>query len=131
MEEGDGTYLNTREFKYATYFNRIKQAVSGTWTPQHALDLRDPDRTMYAFKDRVTLLAVTLDDAGGVKDLAVQRSSGVDFLDRTALDAFRKAQPFNNPPPGLVDGRGEIRFTFGFYLEVGRSGFRITRGASP
>lgn len=131
VDEGDGTFLNTREFKYATYFNRIKQAVSSTWAPQQALDLRDPNRTMYAFKDRVTLLAVTLDDAGGVKDLAVQRSSGVDFLDRTAIDAFKKAQPFSNPPPGLVDGRGEIRFTFGFYLEVGRSGFRIYRGAQP
>ncbi len=131
VDEGDGTFLNTREFKYATYFNRIKQAVSSTWAPQQALDLRDPNRTMYGFKDRVTLLTVTLDDAGGVKDLAVQRSSGVDFLDRTAIDAFKKAQPFSNPPPGLVDGRGEIRFTFGFYLEVGRSGLRVYRGVQP
>ncbi len=131
VDEGDGTFLNTREFKYATYFNRIKQAVSSTWAPQQALDLRDPNRTMYGFKDMVTLLTVTLDDAGGVKDLAVQRSSGVDFLDRTAIDAFKKAQPFSNPPPGLVDGRGEIRFTFGFYLEVGRSGLRVYRGVQP
>ena len=60
----------------------------------------------------------------------VHRSSGVDFLDATALDAFRKAQPFVNPPRGLANDHGEIAFVFGFYLEVG-SGLHIFRGASP
>jgi TonB family protein len=131
VEEGDGTFLNTREWKYATYFNRIKEAVGSAWDVRRALEQRDPDRTIYAFKDRYTLLSVTLDDKGGVKDLAVARTSNVDFLDRTALDAFRRAQPFANPPPGLVDRSGEIRFTFGFYLEVGSSGLRIFRGPTP
>jgi hypothetical protein len=36
------------------------------------------------------------------------------------------AQPFVHPPPGLVDARREIRFSFGFYLEVG-SPLRIFR----
>jgi TonB family protein len=56
----------------------------------------------------------------------VVKSSGVDFLDEIALDAFRKAQPFVNPPRGLADPRGEIDFTFGFYLETG-GGFRMYR----
>jgi len=29
-----------------------------------------------------------------------------------------------------VDGSGEIHFSFGFYLEVGRAGFRVFRGSS-
>ena len=131
VEEGDGTFLSTREWKYATYFNRIKEAVSGAWDVRRALDQRDPDRSIYVFKDRYTLVSVVLDDRGSVKDLAVARTSSVDFLDRVAMDAFRRAQPFSNPPPGLVDPSGEIRFQFGFYLEAGRPGFRLFRGPTP
>jgi TonB family protein len=131
VEAGDGTFLNTREWKYATYMNRIKESISTTWDPRSALERRDPDGTIYAFKDRYTLLSVTLDDKGGLKDLSVARTSNVDFLDRVALDAIRKAQPFPNPPAGLVDGSGEVRFTFGFYLTAGHSGLRAFRNQSP
>jgi TonB family protein len=130
VEEGEGTYLNTREWKYASYFNRIKQAVATQWDPNGALVKRDPTGQRYAYKDRLTVLTVTLDDKGALKDVHVQRSSGVDFLDSTAIEAFRKAQPFVNPPGGLADQRGEIAFVFGFYLEVG-SGLHIFRGAAP
>lgn len=127
VEEGEGTFLNTRSWKYATYFNRIKQAVAATWDPATPLEARDPDRTMFGYKDRFTLLGVTLDDTGHVKNLVIEQTSGVDFLDRAAMTAFRDAQPFVNPPRGIVDGNGEIRFSFGFFLEVGRAGLRIYR----
>jgi len=127
VEEGEGTYLNTRGFKYATYFNRIKQAVAATWDPLSPLDARDPDRRMFGTRDRYTLLGVTLDDTGRLKSLVVEQTSGVEFLDRAALGAFRAAQPFVNPPRGVADANGEIRFSFGFFLEVGRSGLRIYR----
>jgi outer membrane biosynthesis protein TonB len=35
---------------------------------------------------------VRLDDHGTLKDIAVVKRSGVDFLDQIAMDAFRKAQ---------------------------------------
>jgi TonB family protein len=127
VDDGDGTFLNTREWKYATYFNRIKQAVSSTWNPQRALDQRDPDRSVFGNRDRYTLLTVTLDNTGNLKDVVVKKTSGMEFLDKTTVEAFRKAQPFANPPPGIVEPNGEIRFTFGFYLEVGH-GFQIFRG---
>jgi TonB family protein len=130
VEEGEGTYLNTREFKYASYFNRIKQAVANQWDPQSALQSRDPTGDRFAYKDRLTLVAVRLDDSGALKDVTVEKSSGVDFLDRVAVDAFRKAQPFVNPPRGLADGHGEILFSFGFYIELG-TGLHIFRGATP
>jgi TonB family protein len=126
--EGDGTFLNTREWKYATYFNRIKQAVSSTWNPQRALDQRDPDRALFGNRDRYTLLTVTLDNTGALKDVVVKKTSGMEFLDKTTVEAFKRAQPFANPPPGIVEPNGEIRFTFGFYLEVGHGGFQIFRG---
>jgi TonB family protein len=127
IDEGESTFLNAKGWKYATYFNRIKQAVAATWDPLTPLDARDPDRTMFGYKDRFTLLGVTLDDSGRLKALVVEQTSGVEFLDRAALTAFRTAQPFMNPPRGIVDERGEIRFSFGFFLEVGHTGLRIYR----
>jgi TonB family protein len=131
VEEGESTFLNAKGWKYATYFNRIKQAVAATWDPLSPLDARDPDRTMFGYKDRFTLLGVTLDDSGHLKSLVVEQTSGVEFLDRAAMTAFRTAQPFMNPPRGIVDERGEIRFSFGFFLEMGRSGLRIYRAPIP
>lgn len=127
VEEGDGTFLNTREWRYASFFNRIKDNVSRTWNPGKELRRRDPSGEVYAWKDRHTLLTITLREDGEIADVFVERSSGVDFLDQEAIAAFRRAQPFPNPPRGLVDEQGQIKFQFGFYLQVGRGGLRIFR----
>ncbi|HYQ80162.1 MAG TPA: TonB family protein, partial [Anaeromyxobacteraceae bacterium] len=128
VDVGEGTFLNTREWRYAGYFNRIKQSVSMTWDPSGAVRSRDPTGERYLFKDRVTVLSITLNADGGLTDAHVVKTSGVDFLDRAAVEAFQKAQPFVNPPTGLADAGGEIKFTFGFYLEVGSPGMRLFRG---
>jgi TonB family protein len=119
VEQGDGTFLNTREWKYATFFNRVKQAVGRNWDPNEPLRQRDPTGEIYGGRDRYTILNVTLGSDGLLKDIQVQRSSGVDFLDEAAIVSFRRAQPFPNPPPGLMGSNGTVTFPFGFYLETG------------
>jgi TonB family protein len=128
VDVGDATFLNTREWKFAGFFNRVKQNVAEVWNPMDAAQKRDPDGSLYFQKDRTTILSITLNNQGAVTDIKVARSSGLDFLDRTAIDAFEKAQPFVNPPPGLADARGDIRFTFGFHVSTGGGGFRFFRG---
>ncbi len=127
VEEGEGTYLNTREWKYAGYFNRIKQAVASNWDPGASMTARDPQGIRFGDRDWQTLVRVRLDNVGALKAVSVERGSGLDFLDRIALEAFQKAQPFNNPPPGLADDHGEIVFSFGFYVQTGSAGLRIFR----
>ena len=127
VEEGEQTLLNTREWKYAGYLNRVKVAVAATWDPITVLFARDPTGQKFAYKDRFTLLDVTLDEKGSLQNLSVRKSCGVEFLDEAALEAFRKAQPFLNPPPGMVDPRGQIKFSFGFILEGDRPSFRVFR----
>jgi TonB family protein len=48
----------------------------------------------------------------------VEQSSGVDFLDHVAVEAFKKAEPFPNPPGGIADEDGSIRFNFQFVLTM-------------
>jgi TonB family protein len=128
VDVGDATFLNTREWKYAGFFNRVKQNVAEVWNPMDAARVRDPTGSRYFSKDRTTVLAVTLNPQGTITEIKVARSSGLDFLDQTAIDAFEKAQPFVNPPPGLADARGDIRFTFGFHVATGGGGFKFFRG---
>jgi len=130
VDVGDSTFLNTREWKYAGFFNRVKQAISEHWDPSSAMRARDPSGEKFFYKDRNTLLSVTLNEQGALTDIKVTRSSGLDFLDQTAVEAFQKAQPFPNPPSGLVDSHGQISFSFGFYVETGGGGFRFYRGGS-
>lgn len=110
--EGDGTFLNTREWKYAAFFNRVKQAVSAKWDPNARLRSRTES---LGFATRVTVMTVTLRPDGSLADLFVSQSSGVDALDAEAMKAFEQAAPFANPPPALVE-QGFIRFSFGFHV---------------
>ena len=118
-EEGDGTLLNTREWKYASFFNRVKQSVGMHWNPNEQLRRRDPTGGIYTGRDRYTLLQITLDERGQVTDIQVEKSSGLDFLDFEAVSSFKRAQPFPNPPSGLLSGDSTVKFQFGFFMEMG------------
>ncbi|HUB07802.1 MAG TPA: energy transducer TonB [Myxococcales bacterium] len=132
VDEGEGTYLNTREWKYASFFNRVKQNVAEHWDPGSVMRRRDPSGEIYGWRDRRTILSVTLNKTGGIEELTVEKSCGVDFLDEEAMSAFKRAQPFLNPPPALVDDSGMIRFSFGFYLEMNSGGLmQLFRGPGP
>lgn len=126
VEEGEATFLNTREWKYASFFNRVKQDVGAQWHPISAIREADPTGAGLA-ADRSTVLSVTLDASGRIEALRIVQSSGFGSLDREAMAAFERAQPFQNPPPGLLNERGGLAFNFGFYIEADRAGLRLFR----
>jgi TonB family protein len=119
VPKGEETMLNSREFRYATFFNRVKRGVSEHWRPGDVYVRHDPYGNIYGVKDRYTVLNVELDSQGGLRDVSVSQSSGVGFLDDEAIHAFQGASPFPNPPHGLIEQDGLIRFQFGFYFEIG------------
>jgi TonB family protein len=121
VPKGEATLLNSREFKYATFFNRVKRGVSQHWSPRVGEEYRrrDPYGNIYGVKDRYTLLNVALDPAGELIDVSVVNSSGIGFFDEVAVQSFRDASPFPNPPVGLVESDGRIHFQFGFFFMIG------------
>ena len=126
VEDGDTTGLNAKKSRFAAFFNRIKQAVRDEWHPDEILGRHDPSGRIYGTQDRVTTLKVRLRADGRIEDLQVARRSGVEFLDDEAQSAFRRVQPFANPPSGLADADGFIRFNFGFIVNLsGRTSFRF------
>lgn len=129
VEEGDGTFLNTREFKYATFFYGVRNAVASHWTGavRDEYGRRDPTGAVYGARDHSTTLRVVLTPSGELDDVSVANGSGLDFLDRVAVEAFRQAQPFPNPPVGIRDDDGLIRFNFTFVLSAGSGSFKFFR----
>lgn len=123
VPEGDGTFLNTKEFKYATFFYRVRDSVASYWEDLAATEYRrrDPTGNIYGIRDRSTLLQIKLSPDGKLSDVKVEQTSGVDFLDHVAVEAFRKAEPFPNPPAGIADEDGNIRFNFQFVVTMRRS----------
>jgi TonB family protein len=118
VEEGESTILNAREFKYATYFNRVYRGIGAQWDPERAYQLRDPALSLYPIQDRRTVVYLKLDENGAVKELRLVKGSGLGFLDQEAMRAIRAAAPFPNPPAAIVhDGEidyGQIVFTYSF-----------------
>jgi TonB family protein len=118
VKKGNETYLNTQKFAYAAYFNKIKQAISRNWSPNTAMIVNDPTGRMYPRKTRFTRLKVFISDKGKLVKAKVIVSSGVDFLDREAINAFKMAAPFAPPPEILLNEDRQLEIRFGFILEV-------------
>jgi TonB family protein len=121
-EEGTENLLNARRFKYSSFFNRVRDAVAQHWHPEVLHAARDPDGRVYGTKTRVTRLQIRLHPDGSLQSIRVDKSADIDYLDEEAIRAVRAAQPFSNPPPGLVDPElGLIDFGFAFIFEIGQA----------
>lgn len=68
-------------------------------------------------QDRVTKLMIVLNDKGTLVRVQVLMDSGVQDLDDAAIDAFRAAAPFPNPPKGIIEGDGTVKIRWDFVLE--------------
>ena len=127
-EEAADTILRSNKYRYADFFYRVKESVRRHWHPDRVYRQRDPTGRVYGVKDRYTVLRVTLDEGGHLRNLLTTRDSGLEFLDAEALGAFRRAQPFPNPPSGMLDELGRVVFQFGFYFEItGKHRFKWKR----
>ena len=126
IDDGDATALNSKKWKHAPFFNRVKKQVADEWHPEMVYVRHDPNGNVYGVKDRVTVLRIHLAPDGKLGGWTVLQSSGVDFLDDEAIDAFKKAAPFPNPPKDLVEGDGQIHFNFAFIFELsGRGSLKV------
>lgn len=116
VEEGESTFLNTREWKYAGFFNRIGAEIYPSWVREFrtAAEARDPTGQRFLYRDRETVVRVRLDPQGGLIDVRVVQSSGAPFLDDAVVKAWKETQPFPNVPKGLVNERGEVAFAWSF-----------------
>ncbi len=121
VQKGVQTLLSTREFVYYSYYSRIKQQISQYWEPNVREKVKIvymQGRTIASAHDRVTQLLIVLDKQGNLIRVEVLGRSGVSDLDDAAVEAFRSAAPFPNPPKGMVEKDGLIKIRWDFILEA-------------
>jgi len=111
------TVLSSRKWRFASFFNRVKYQVAAHWFPEAAYRRRDPTGAVYGRQNRYTELRITLNPDGRLMNIALTRTSGLDFLDDEAIEAFKEAQPFARPPRQFIDNHGLVRFHFGFLFD--------------
>jgi len=121
VQKGMQTLLSTREFVYYSYYNRIKEALRQHWEPnvrEKVKIIYRQGRSIASAQDRVTQVLVILDKNGDLIKVEVLTQSGVPDLDNAAMEAFRSAAPFPNPPKGMVESDGTIKIRWDFVLEA-------------
>mgnify|MGYP000278784142 CR=1 FL=1 len=120
VNPGLETMLNTREFKYFTYYQRIRKQLSHYWEPKLKEKLNrlfKQGRKIASQQDRITKVLIVLNDSGTLVNVQVINESGVADLDDAAIEAFRAAAPFPNPPRGIVETDGTVKIRWDFIVE--------------
>ena len=103
------------------YFKGIQRAVAARGHGRDEVALHDPELKAFGpdpESARSTVVEVTLDGSGGLMKVVVTKTSGLNFIDHSAMTAFQEAQPFDNPPPDLAKLKC-FRFRFGLTIERG------------
>lgn len=119
-EEGVETLLTTHEFVYYTYYNRIRGQLSQYWEPkikQKIIALFKRGRRIASTQDHVTKVQIVLDSKGLLIKVQVINESGIQDLDDVAVEAFKAAAPFPNPPKGIIDPDGTVKIQWDFVVE--------------
>ena len=90
-KEGEAVSLDTKDFRYASYFAHLKKRIKEAWTwPEEARK----------YWGRLQLRFVIRDD-GRLHRVVLLKSSGYRILDEEALSAIAKAAPFKPFPPEI------------------------------
>ena len=114
------TRLNTKEYKYYGYYSRIKKQLNQWWVPkvqQKFTKILKQGRTIASDESKITKLVIVLNHTGHLLKVQVLAESGFKDLDDAAIEAFRSAAPFPNPPKGMVDRDGKVKIRWDCVVE--------------
>jgi TonB family protein len=121
LKESDQTALNTKEYVFYGYFQRIRERLDLAWTRalrEQLIKLYRSGRHLASDVDHRTRTIVTLDARGEIIRIQLIEESGVRDLDDAAVKAFNAAGPFPNPPHGIVDKSGTVQIRWDFVLKT-------------
>lgn len=121
VKEDSTTLLNTKEFIYYSYYDRIKKSIQSQWEPRiknKIIKVFRSGRHIASSQSHITKVRITLNSKGALLKISVLKDSGIKELDNAAVEAFRLAAPFLNPPKGIIEPDGTIKIDWSFVLEA-------------
>ena len=108
VEPGDDLLLNMREDKLFSFFSRFKKQIYGVWNY--------PEESMKRRQQGVALLKIVINRDGSVEDVDLVSASGFERLDREAIAAIFKAQPYGALPESYPEDQLTIMAYFEYIL---------------
>lgn len=100
--------LNTTEYKYISYFTKLKERIYQVWKyPKDSQVKREQGNIRIVF---------TLRKDGYLEDIRIVHSSGFESLDREVLRTIRVASPYNPFPESWKEEKLKIPATFDYKL---------------
>ncbi|GIW46557.1 MAG: protein TonB [Deltaproteobacteria bacterium] len=107
----DTVDLSTTEFKYLSYFLKIKRQIEGVWNYPEISRLRGEQGELF--------LIFTIRKDGQLEDIKLINSSGYSRLDEEAIRAIKVASPFSPFPESWGLERLNIRAVFRYEIRYG------------
>jgi protein TonB len=108
----DTVDLNTTEFRYISYFLKLKRQIEGVWNYPEASRMRGEQGEL--------LLVFTIRRDGYLEDVKLLETSGFSRLDDEAIRAIRVAAPFSPFPRSWelerLNIRAIFRYSFGWSI---------------
>jgi TonB family protein len=105
---GDAISLNTKSFKYMSYFAGIKEKIEWAWVY--------PQQAQMQGQQGILTLSFTILRNGTLKEVKLVNSSGYQILDRAAILAVRDAAGFGPMPSNWEDKELTIMANFHYRL---------------
>jgi TonB family protein len=114
---GSETLLNTKEFIFYSFYERIRKSLRQTWNLRIEAELNRLLSLGVPLQQTLsTEVHVTLSATGQIVRVDILKSSGVEELDRAARLAFFDAAPFPNPPRGMITNSNDISLRWDFVI---------------
>ncbi len=114
---GVNTLLNTKEYKFYGFFERIRERLTNVWQAKLREEFdRVSQHGMALAGDHITKVQVKLDPKGALKSLSIVGASGISGFDQAATEAFRSAAPFPNPPTQMIESDESVSIRWDFVV---------------
>lgn len=104
IENGDELLLNMKQDKLFSFFNRFKKGIYSVWNY--------PEESIRKRQQGVSLLKITINKDGTIDDVELVSGSGFERLDREAIAAIFKGQPYGALPDSYEDDQLTIHAYF-------------------
>lgn len=114
---GSFTALNTDRYLFYTFYARVEELIRFRWESrvQQAIDgFSRIDMINAGNRNWVTQAEFILDKKGNLRSALIMKSSGIKNFDMAAINAFKEARIFPNPPQEMVKEDGFIHLVFSF-----------------
>lgn len=122
--QGAETLLNTDEYVFASFFNRLKSEIEPRWSPAARAIMHRQGRGIPE-GIYVTEVSIGSDDKGKITYVEVKQSSGHAGFDSVAAESVWSLGKLRNLPKELLDRDDRYRTTLTFVVDFKKSGFKF------